>query len=299
VIPAPSVTVFASDAEGDARPIRTITGMLTHLNHPAGLVVADDGAVYVANRGGAGSDQGSITAHAQDAAEDAAPLQRLIGPGTGLVEPRGFALGPGDTLYVVVGLSLGWGFDPRYGWQNGPSQLSVYPPGAGEGTAPVRIVRGSETGLAKPHALTVDSEGRIYLTDQREASGTNAYGPDLGAVSVFRAGAAGNDPPLRVIAGSQTRLNGPGVPALDRSGNIYVPNRWAAGAGSVTVFSRDADRDARPLRLIAGPATGLRAPSAVALDRFDTLYVANTGAITVYAPKANGNVRPVRAIQPP
>jgi hypothetical protein len=222
-----------------------------------------------------------------------------MGPGSGLVEPRGFALAAGDTLYVALGVTVGSGFDPRYGWRSSPVRINVYPPGATEGTAPVRSIKGPETGLAEPHAIAVDGEGRIYVTDRREASGANAYGPDLGAVSVFRAGAAENDPPLRIIAGSQTRMNGPGAPALDRAGNIYVPNRWAAGAGSVTVYRADAGGDARPLRIIVGAATRLRAPSAVALDRFDTLYVANTGSITVYAPGVNGNVAPVRAIEPP
>jgi hypothetical protein len=223
----------------------------------------------------------------------------LIGPGSGLVEPRGFALGLGDTLYVVLSLTVGRGFDPHFGWGMSHLQLNVYPPGAKEGTAPVRTIKGQETGLARPHSLAVDSEGRMYVTDHREASEGNAYGPDRGAVCVFRAGAAGNEPPLRIIAGSQTRLNGPGAPALDRAGNIYVPNRWAAGVGSVTVYRHDADGDARPLRIIVGDATRLRAPSAVAVDRFDTLYVANMGSITVYAPGANGNATPVRAIEPP
>lgn len=298
VLLAPSVTVYAPDAVGNASPMRTIAGMATRLSRPAAVAVADDGTVYVANLEAPGGDQGSITVHSPTAAGDESPLRTLIGPGSGLVEPRGFAVGPGDTLYVVLGSTIYSGYEPVYG-RGAPAQVNVYPPGASGGTAPVRILKGSETDLGNPRAVAVDAAGRMYVTDYRRAAGSNAYGPDLGDISVFRAGATGNEAPLRIIAGSRTRLNGPGVPALDRSGNIYVPNRWGTGPGSVTVYGPDADGDVRPLRIIAGPATGLRAPSAVALDCHDTLYVANLGVVTVYAPRANGNVAPVRAIEPP
>jgi glucose/arabinose dehydrogenase len=282
---APSVTVYAADAAGDAEPIRTLAGTRTGMSRPGAAVVADDGTLYVANRAMPEDDQGSVTVHAGSAAGGEPPLDTLFGPGSGLTEPRGLALGLADTLFVAVSGRSG-------------VRVNVYPPGAGSGAVPARTLAGSNTGLGNLRALAVDAAGRLYVADSRNASGINAYGPDLGDVSVHRAGAAGNEPPLRTITGSQTRLNGPGVPAVDRSGNLYVPNRWGTGPGSVTVYGPSAEGDVRPLRIISGPATGLRSPSAVTLDPRDTLYVANDGIVTVYPPGATGNVAPVRTIDP-
>jgi sugar lactone lactonase YvrE len=145
--------------------------------------------------------------------------------------------------------------------------------------------------------LAVDRVGRLYVSDRREASGLNAYGPDLGAIRIYHAGADGGEAPIRTITGSSTRLNGPGGLAVDRVGNVYVPNYWGTGPGSVTVYGREADGDVRPIRMIAGPATGLQSPVAVALGTGDTLYVLNAASVTVYAPVVRGNVAPVRTIE--
>src|SRR5436190_314128 len=74
------------------------------------------------------------------------------------------------------------------------------------------------------------------------------------------------------------------------------------GVDTVRVFDTDTrDADARPVRTIAGPHTGLRGPADVAVDSTGTLYVANFAgdAITVYAPRANGDARPIRTITGP
>jgi sugar lactone lactonase YvrE len=296
VVPIPSISVYAPDANGDVAPIRTLVGTATRLSSPNGVAVADDGTLYVLNADVPTDDQGSITVHSPAATGDARPERILVGPSSGLVDPRGLALGPGDTIYVVAGSTYYTGYEVSSGSGHKP-RLNVYAPSAEAGTPPVRVMKGPVTDLGNPRAVAVDAAGQLYVADMRSASGANAYGPDLGGISVHRAGARDNEAPLRVIAGSETRLNGPGVPAVDRSGNLYVPNRWGTGRGSVTVYGPQADGDVRPLRTIAGPATRLRGPTAVALDLHDTLYVANTGTVTVYPPRANGDVAPVRTIE--
>jgi len=285
VIGAATVTVYAPDAAGDVAPIRTIAGRATKLSRPAGIAVADDGTVYVVNTDVPSDDQGSVTVYA-NAAGEAAPIRTIVGRGTRLLSPEGLVLDPADTLYVASAL-----FRPR---------VTVYAPGADGEAAPVRSLEGIDTDLERPRGLALDATGRLYVADARSASGINAYGPDLGAVRVYRPGASGNEAPLRTITGSATRLNGPHGLALDRAGNIYLANLWGTGPGSVTVYGPEADGDARPLRMISGPATGLGAPTAVALDAHDTLYVANAaGSVTVYEPGAQGNVAPVRTIGRP
>lgn len=286
VIGAATVTVYAPDAAGDSAPIRTIVGRATKLSRPAGIAVADDGTVYVVNTDVPSDDQGSVTVYATDAAGETAPVRTIAGPGTRLLSPEGLVLDPTDTLYVASTL-----FRPR---------VTVYAPHADGEAAPVRSLEGIDTDLEHPRGLAIDGTGRLYVADARSASGINAYGPDLGAVRVYRAGARGNEAPLRTITGSATRLNGPHGLALDRAGNIYVANLWGTGLGSVTVYGPGAAGDARPLRMISGAATKLGSPTAVALDAYDTLYVANAaGSVTVYEPGAHGNVAPVRTIGRP
>jgi sugar lactone lactonase YvrE len=286
VIGAATVTVHAPDAAGDVAPIRTIVGRATKLSRPAGIAVADDGTVYVVNTDVPSDDQGSVTVYATDAAGDTTPVRTIAGPGTRLLSPEGLVLDPADTLYVASSL-----FRPR---------VTAYAPDADGEAAPVRSLEGIDTDLEHPRGLALDGAGRLYVADARSASGINAYGPDLGAVRVYRTGASGNEAPLRTITGSATRLNGPHGLALDRAGNIYVANLWGTGPGSVTVYGPDAAGDARPLRMISGPATGLGSPTAVALGAHDTLYVANAaGTVTVYEPGARGNAAPVRTIGRP
>jgi sugar lactone lactonase YvrE len=287
-----AITVFAPDAQGDAAPSRTIAGWSTRLSRPSAITVAEDGTIYVANLGVYTDDHGSVRTFAARASEEEPGVRTLMGRATRFAGPQGIAIGLDDTLYVISSRL------PR---------VTVYPPEAGGGAPPVRTLEGPATGLRAagwsfgdrglPSQIAVDAAGRLYVADPMQASGLDAYGPDLGSVRVYRRGAEGNDAPLRRINGGYTKLNGPGGLAVDRHGRLYVPNRYGAGRGSVTVYDSTADGDVRPLRLLAGPATGLLAPAAVALDAHDTLYVVNAASVTVYPPGARGNAPPVRTIE--
>jgi sugar lactone lactonase YvrE len=172
----------------------------------------------------------------------------------------------------------------------------VFAPNARDDAAPVRTIQGDSTRMTGATALALDDDGRLYVANNKEAGGINAYGPDLGSVTVYRPGAGGNKAPEQTIEGSYTRLNGPLGLARDRSGNLYVVNQWGTGPGSVTVYGPQAEEDVRPIRMIAGPATGLQRPAGAALDAHDTLYVVNQRTVTVYAPGATGDASPVRTI---
>jgi hypothetical protein len=79
---------------------------------------------------------------------------------------------------------------------------------------------------------------------------------------------------------------------------------FVAGGGSeaVFVYSRTADGNLAPLRLIAGPATNLSGPISLAVDTVNNEIAvgcsgcANPGRITVYPLTANGNVAPLRTL---
>lgn len=286
LVSAASITVYAREARGDAAPIRTIAGRATGMLAPTALTVGDEGAVYVANAGVWNDDHGSVRVYPADAAGHTPPLRTLIGLETRLIAPTSLAVGRGDTLYVLGATRLVFG----------SKRIAVFAPNADGEATPIRTIEGDATGFAEPAGIAVDDDGQVYVANRKGASGINAYGPDLGAVTIYRPEARGNETPRRMIVGSYTHLNGPASVASDRAGNIYVPNRWGTGPGSVTVYGPQAEEDARPLRTIAGPATGLKSPAGLALDANDTLYVVNERTVTVYAPGAAGNAAPVRTI---
>ena len=82
---------------------------------------------------------------------------------------------------------------------------------------------------------------------------------------------------------------------------IYVANR-----DSVTTYSLGSNGNITPLTILSGPATGLSAPSAIAVDARGYIYVVNRGGwlgekpgINVYPPGSNGEVVPIRTIAGP
>ncbi len=117
-------------------------------------------------------------------------------------------------------------------------------------------------------------------------------------ILVFRATANGEEPPVRVIRGSKTRLI-----ALDRvavnqvNGEYIVPE-----GGEVLAFSRDANGDAAPIRILSGPNTTFSAARAVAVDTArNLLIVVGRGPkggtqIPVFDRKASGDAKPLRVI---
>jgi hypothetical protein len=82
---------------------------------------------------------------------------------------------------------------------------------------------------------------------------------------------------------------------------LYVGND---GNNSITVYPHTASGNVVPMRVIAGPKTGISDPGQLAEDGQNNLYVANgkfgttsiSPAILVFAHGANGNVAPIRKI---
>jgi DNA-binding beta-propeller fold protein YncE len=137
-----------------------------------------------------------------------------------------------------------------------------------------------------PHGtfgITVDEAAQeVFLTVQHDS-----------AIVVYRKGASGEEPPLRMLQGDRTRLADPHGIALDtQRGVFYVTNH-----GSVHSTSRDAatllspERRAEQLKLVNWP-----------LER--DFAIPGSGrtlppAITVYAKNASGDAAPVRVIEGP
>jgi DNA-binding beta-propeller fold protein YncE len=92
-----------------------------------------------------------------------------------------------------------------------------------------------------------------------------------GAVLVFRAGATGEEAPIRIIQGPHTRMLRPETVNLDLRNNEIIVGE--EGRNGVMFFPREANGDVAPLRTIGGPKTGLDLVLGVAVDPTHNLLV--------------------------
>jgi len=134
--------------------------------------------------------------------------------------------------------------------------------------APVRILRGQATGLADPHG--------IYWDDSHNEIGVANHGNFRGVVKNTGGGC---------------------------SPSFVVEDEAEAGESrppSIRIFAANAKDDAKPLRVIQGPKTGLDWPMGVAYDpQHDTILVANNGdsSVLIFARNSSGDVAPLRVIR--
>jgi hypothetical protein len=244
---ANSVTVYNANARGDVAPLRTIAGARTGLKLPTGLALDAQGDVYVANRSG-----NMVTVYAPTANGDAAPVRAIEGSMTHLNEPTSIAVDAERNIYVT---------------NLADRSVTLFARGASGNVAPVRIIRGKRTRLTAAFAVAVDRAGTIYVvnSDDKDISGVLLFGPS----------ANGDVAPIRIIAGSATKLETPSGVAVDRRGAIFVCDHGGSStAGAIRVFAKGADGNAAPLYSIAGSATRLR-PYGITIDRTGEIDVVN------------------------
>ncbi len=169
--------------------------------------------------------------------------------------------------------------------------LSVFPVGS-NGNVPSRFTR---TFLSQPQGIAY-WKGNLYVTN-------NPY-----SITVYPVSAGRRPNPIITISGGNTQLVIPVAIALDSAGNIYVANEGIVDGDppSVTIYSAGSNGDVAPIARIAGPKTGLEAPSSVAVDSHGYIYVTNDSkspktpdSITVYAPGSKGDAIPARVISGP
>jgi DNA-binding beta-propeller fold protein YncE len=137
---------------------------------------------------------------------------------------------------------------------------------------PIRLVQGDHTGLGDPHGIALDvSRGLIFVANH---GSTHLSRADLG-------------PP-------------PPIPNWPLTRGYAVPGSGRLEPPSITVYERTARGDARPVRVISGPATRLNWPAQIFFDQArDELFVANDGdhSVLVFSGTATGNAAPVRVIK--
>jgi hypothetical protein len=122
------------------------------------------------------------------------------------------------------------------------------------------------------------------------------------AILTFRGGANGEEPPIRVIQGPHTQIEGGAGQGNDKvsvdpvNNEIYIP----VVPDSILVFDRNGTGDVAPKRVLAGPDTRIRGLAASAVDPVHNLLLVNTGgAMLIFDRTASGNTKPKAVIEGP
>ena len=150
-------------------------------------------------------------------------------------------------------------------------------------------------------------------------------GPLTQSILVFRGGAKGEEPPIRVIQGPHTQILGTAEGGNDKvsidpvNNEILLPvgtgvsreNRTPVAPTGVLIFSREANGDVAPKRFLSGPDTQIVAGAyasgagggaifAVAADPVHNRLVVNSGgAMLIFDRTASGNTKPLAVIKGP
>lgn len=237
---------------------------------PHGIARDPAGRIYVTNYW-----INSISVFAPGATGVASPIAIIRGSKTGLDWPTGIAVDSKGKIYVVNG---GSDFDvpPR------PGRIDVYAAGSNGNIAPIAVIVGNRTRLENPHAVVLDSSGKIYVTDSGDEEIETKSPP---RVMVYSAGSKGNVAPITSISGERTDLWFPVGIGVDTSGKLYVISNVSLGGrfgapnddyeSRVTVYAPGAKGNIAPVGRIAGKETGIAEPQGVALDSGGRIYVTN------------------------
>jgi DNA-binding beta-propeller fold protein YncE len=164
------------------------------------------------------------------------------------------------------------------------NKVSVYGRLAEDDEKPLRVITGPKTELSDPHGISIDPENNEIFVANHDSY--HEPSPDQ------------DDP-----NSAQAQLaRGVASPVISAERRQVRPSKGKFVEPSITVYSRTAQDDAAPVRVIRGPKTGLSLPMKVFVDPVhNELFVANSGtsSILVFSRTANGDVAPIRRIEGP
>ena len=327
---SPSITVYPLKASGDTPPLRVIQGPKTQLKWPAYIYLdVEHQELFVAN-----AWEHSILVFRATDSGNAAPIRVLKGTRAGLENPYGvFVDEKNEELIVANYGNHSATVYPRTAAGNTPPirtirtapqgtlvpvfqhigaldydskreeilvhsciaqpQTVAFARGARSGERPTRIIAGEATKLGRAmHDMQYDE-----IHDEIVKVNPNAQ-----AILIFRGGASGEEPPIRVIQGSRTQMMDPDYVAVDPvHDELFVME-----ADFLLVFDRTANGDVAPIRMIGGPDTGFNGGGrALAVDPINDLLVVSAdeeyhpSRILVFNRTDQGNVKPKAVIAGP
>lgn len=268
-----AVTVYPLSAQGNAAPLRVLSGNLTGLSSPSGIAVDTiNNEIFVVNK----TQPYSVTIYSRTANGNVAPLRVVTGAATNLDDPRGISVDSVNNEFAVAN---------RAGFS-----ATIYARAANGNVAPLRTLQ--TTGFSNPWGIIIDNEHEEI-----------AIANNGNLLSVYPRIGNGNIPPVRTISGSNTGFNnGPIGIALDRSSDSYVvtnPFFEAQFLPAVLEFDRTAAGNVAPVRIYGGASSGMASPNGIAVDEARGLrFVANSlgNSITVYSLFSTGAVTPIRTL---
>jgi hypothetical protein len=181
---------------------------------------------------------GNIAVYPAGSHDNATPLAVISGPNTNLANPSAVALDQSGDIYVT---NQGPEKCTRYCgcYTAGPGSVTVYSPDSNGDVKPIATVSGPNTGLGLPYAITLDSNGNIYLLNDGGFSGHFAC---------IVPSADGGTP-------AKT-----GVPV---GGTFF--DYISRSVEPILIFAAGSNGDVAPIAGIGGPFTGLYGPSAIAV----------------------------------
>jgi len=125
--------------------------------------------------------------------------------------------------------------------------------------------------------------------------------PFAQAILFFKAGANGDEAPIRIIQGPKTKLHYTDNVAVDPQHNEVFTAQSRTNA--ILVFKREANGDVEPIRIIHGSKTRLNRPWRIAVDPENDLLVVINGSgsqgILIFNRTDDGDVAPRAVIAGP
>jgi DNA-binding beta-propeller fold protein YncE len=238
--------------------------------------------LYVCNSG-----NDNVTIYNAEANGDQAPL-RSFGDVTALVNPYDVSI---DTrtneIYVINDVTADhfnkiaiYGINDQ---GNSPPKRTIY------AENPCRD--NSADCIHNAHTIAIDeTRNEIYLLDQSVSS-----------IGVFPLSAKENNKPSRIIGNIGWHIS-PDKITFDGKNNEFFIVGTRADKGRICVYDGpivNVEGDFNPKRIIAGPSTGLKDPSDLAVDPVNNEIIVANGtddSIIVYKRTADENAIPIRTI---
>jgi hypothetical protein len=170
----------------------------------------------------------------------------------------------------------------------GDKSVTVYALDASGDAAPVRTIKGANTGLNGCLGIARDTQRRVYVANRT-----------IGTVTVFAPGANGDIAPELVLTNAD--MGSPEGISIDTSDGVFVSNCPTLGGlgGVAGVFHFNANSATSDFS-ISGANTGITVPVGLVHDEARNLFVANAfgGNVSLFAPGQSGNQFPVRSFNP-
>lgn len=181
-----SVTVFSRTANGNATPLRTISGSATGLVGPVAVTldIIHDQLIVVSKVSSSGGS-GSISVYPRTANGNVTPARSIEGPLTGFNLPIGMDLNLLTDQIVVTNANS--------------NSILFFPRTANGDVAPSRVLQGANTGLCIPSGVVLGLT-EMVVANSGLGQNTGYTGPPCTqSVTSYSLFASGDSSPIRTL----------------------------------------------------------------------------------------------------